>query len=181
MDFLHEGVPKLTIPARWVPPVFSLPSHPAAPDLTPALLGLLARLNLCSDEITARGYDHEVKGLTVVKPWVGARADVPAEGTVLLVRHDTLQGYVLSEAVHPFLSDLDGHAMARWCVDLAVRRQLCAGARLDRIALLDNFCWPDPVLSEGMTALKAASRAHVPRPVRACVAYGAPLISGRIP
>jgi phosphoribosylformylglycinamidine synthase len=182
MDFLHEGVPKLTIPARWVPPVFSLPSHPAAPDLTPALLGLLARLNLCSDEITARGYDHEVKGLTVVKPWVGARADVPAEGTVLLVRHDTLQGYVLSEAVHPFLSDLDGHAMARWCVDLAVRRQLCAGARLDRIALLDNFCWPDPVLSEGTPdgPLKAAQLVRTCRGLyEACVAYGTPLISGK--
>ena len=182
MDFLHDGVPKLTIPARWVPPFFSSPPRPSPEDLSPALLGMLARLNLCSDEDTARAYDHEVKGLTVVKPWVGMRADVPAEGTVLLVRHDTCQGYVLSEAVHPFLSDLDAHAMARWCVDLAVRRQLCAGARLDRIALLDNFCWPDPVLSEGTPdgPLKAAQLVRACRGLyEACVAYGTPLISGK--
>jgi phosphoribosylformylglycinamidine synthase len=182
MEFLHEGVPKLTIPARWEPPTFPSPSGPAPKDLSPALLGMLARLNLCSDEDTARAYDHEVKGLTVVKPWVGVRADVPAEGTVLLVRHDTRRGYVLSEGVHPFLSDLDTHAMARWCVDLAVRRQLCAGARLDRIALLDNFCWPDPVLSEGTPdgPYKAAQLVRACRGLyEACLAYGAPLISGK--
>ncbi|HET9298557.1 MAG TPA: AIR synthase-related protein [Candidatus Polarisedimenticolaceae bacterium] len=182
MDFLHEGVPKLTIPARWVPPTFPSPAGPTPRDLGPALLGMLARLNLCSDEETARAYDHEVKGLTVVKPWVGVRADVAAEGTVLLVRHGTQRGYVLSEGVHPFLSDLDAHAMARWCVDLAVRKQLCAGARLDRIALLDNFCWPDPVLSEGTPdgPFKAAQLVRACRGLyEACVAYGAPLISGK--
>jgi phosphoribosylformylglycinamidine synthase len=182
MDFLHEGVPRLTIPARWEPPVFPAPPDPAPEDLTPALLGMLSRLNLCSGERTARGYDHEVKGLTVVKPWIGVGADVPAEGTVLLVRHDSLRGYVLSEAVHPFLSDLDTHAMAGWCVDLAVRRQLCAGARLDRIALLDNFCWPDPVLSEGTPdgPYKAAQLVRACRGLyEACVAYGTPLISGK--
>jgi phosphoribosylformylglycinamidine synthase II len=182
MDFLHDGVPKLTIPARWEPPSFPAPPGPPPADLTDALLEMLSRPNLCSGEETARGYDHEVKGLTVVKPWVGARADVPAEGTVLLVRHDTLRGYVLSEAVHPFLSDLDPAAMARWCVDLAVRRQLCAGARADRIALLDNFCWPDPVLSAGTPdgPYKAAQLVRACRGLHeACVAYGTPLISGK--
>jgi phosphoribosylformylglycinamidine synthase len=182
MDFLHEGVPKLTIPARWEAPVFPGPPGPPPVNLTTVLLGMLSRFNLCSDEDTARHYDHEVKGLTVVKPWVGARADVPAEGTVLLVRHDSLRGYVLSEAVNPFLSDLDTHAMAAWCVDLAVRRQLCAGARLDRIALLDNFCWPDPVQSAGTPdgAYKAAQLVRACRGLYgACVAYDTPLISGK--
>ena len=118
----------------------------------------------------------------MVKPGVGVHADVPAEGTVLLVRHDSRRGYVLSEGVHPFLSDLDAHAMARWCVDLAVRKQLCAGARPDRIALLDNFCWPDPVLSAGTPdgPLKAAQLVRACRGLyEACVTYGTPLVSGK--
>jgi phosphoribosylformylglycinamidine synthase II len=182
MEFLHEGVPRLTLPARWAPPSFPGPAGPPPADLTRVLLGLLGRLNLAADEETARHYDHEVKGLTVVKPWVGVGGDVPAEGTVFLVRHDTARGYVLSEAVHPFLSDLDTHAMARWCVDLAVRRQLAAGARWGRIALLDNFCWPDPVESEATPdgAYKAAQLVRACRGLyEACVAYATPLISGK--
>jgi phosphoribosylformylglycinamidine synthase len=72
--------------------------------------------------------------------------------------------------------------MARSVVDLAIRRQLCAGASLDRIALLDNFCWPDPVQSEQ----NRDGSQKLAQLVRACrglyevaVAYGAPLISGK--
>ena len=83
----------------------------------------------------------------MVKPYVGVERDVPAEATVFLARHGSWRGLVLSEGVNPFLSDLDTEAMAAGVVDEAVRRQLCAGARLDRIAALDNFCWPDPVSS----------------------------------
>ena len=33
-------------------------------------------------------------------------------------------------------------------IDEAVRRVIAVGGDLDRIAILDNFCWPDPVESE---------------------------------
>ena len=72
--------------------------------------------------------------------------------------------------------------MAMAVVDLAVRRQLCAGARGDRIAALDNFCWPDPVESS-QTPDGAYKLAQL---VRACRGlhdttcdYGTPLISGK--
>lgn len=181
MEFLHGGCPDLRLVARWRPPTFAEPTSRAR-NLTRTLGEMLGRLNLASNELVARHYDHQVKGLTVVKPWVGAAADVPAEATVFLARHGSLRGYVLSEGVNPFLSDLDTRAMAAAAVDEAVRRQLCAGARFDRIAALDNFCWPDPVRS-----------AHTPdgeyklaQLVRACKglydtcrAYGVPLISGK--
>lgn len=182
MGFLHEGDPDLDLVARWQPPRFDEPTSRPPGDLGAVVVAMARRLNLASDETNARHYDHEVKGLTVVKPWTGAGADVPAEATVFLARHGSLRGFVLSEGVNPFLSDLDTEAMARAAVDEAVRRQLCAGARLDRIALLDNFCWPDPVASAANPdgAYKAAQL------VRACrglhdlaVAYGTPLISGK--
>jgi phosphoribosylformylglycinamidine synthase II len=181
MSFLHDA-PDLNLTARWEPKVHPEPTDAAPTDLSQVLRELVSRLNVCSNEAVARHYDHEVKGLTVIKPFVGVNANVPGEASVFLLRHGSMKGYVLSEGVNPFYSDIDTHAMARAVVDLAVRRQLAAGARLDRIALLDNFCWPDPEASpenpdgaHKMAGLVRACRGLY----EAAVAYKAPLISGK--
>jgi phosphoribosylformylglycinamidine synthase len=182
MEFLHEGAPDLDLVARWTPPEFAEPPEPRDDDLGAALIGMLRRLNVGSGESKARHYDHEVKGLTVVRPFVGVGRDIPAEGTVFMARHGSTRGFVLSEGINPFYSDIDTHAMAMAVVDLAVRRQLCAGARLDRISLLDNFCWPDPVRSETTPdgAYKMAQHVRACRCLHeATQAYGTPLISGK--
>jgi phosphoribosylformylglycinamidine synthase len=182
MEFLHEGDPDLDLPAVWEPKAFAEPDGPAPTDLNAALVAMLGRLNLASNETKARHYDHEVKALTVVKPWVGAGADVPAEATVFLLRHGAKRGYVLSEGVNPFFSDIDTYAMAQAVLDEAVRKQLCAGALLDRIAALDNFCWPDPVLSDA-TPDGAYKMAQLVRACRGLYdlarAYRTPLVSGK--
>jgi phosphoribosylformylglycinamidine synthase len=182
MEFLHEGDPDLDLPAVWEPKIFAEPEGPAPTDLGATLVAMLGRLNLASNEAKARHYDHEVKALTVVKPWVGAGADVPAEATVFLLRHGGKRGYVLSEGVNPFFSDIDTYAMAQAVLDEAVRKQLCAGARLDRIAALDNFCWPDPVLSDA-TPDGAYKMAQLVRACRGLYdlarAYLTPLVSGK--
>ena len=181
MDFLHNGAPEMILSARWTPQSFSEPSRRPT-DHNKSLLGLLARLNITSNESKARHYDHEVKGLAVIKPWIGVHSDVPAEATVSLARHGSFRGMVLSEGINPFLSDLDTYSMAATAVDEAIRRQLCAGARFDRIAALDNFCWPDPVQS----AATPDGEYKLAQLVRACEAlydhcltYGVPLISGK--
>ncbi|MEZ4224448.1 MAG: AIR synthase-related protein [Polyangiaceae bacterium] len=182
MSFLHEGNPRLEINARHEVRRHDEPTLDETEDLGHTLLALLERHGLASNETLARKYDHEVKALTAVKPWVGEGRDVPAEASVLLVRHDSLRGYVLAEGVNPFLSDIDAYAMATNVVDLAVRRVLCAGAPMAGIALLDNFCWPDPVASAKNPdgAYKAAQLVRACRGLYdACVAYGAPLISGK--
>ena len=114
---------------------------------------------------------------------VGVAATCPPRPRCSLASHDSpLRGFVLSEGVNPYYSDIDTHAMAAAVVDEAVRRQLCAGARLDRIALLDNFCWPDPVQSEG-TPDGAYKLAQLVRACRGLYettrAYDTPLISGK--
>ncbi len=182
MRFLHEGVPDLDLVARWTQPRFTDPPPRGEGDLNLVLEEMVRRLNLCSGEAKARHYDHEVKGLTVVKPFVGLRADVPAEATVFLARHGVAHGFVLSEGVNPFYSDLDPRAMAAAVLDEAVRRQVCAGAKLDRIAVLDNFCWPDPVEAPGNPdgAYKLAQLVRACQGLRDLVrAYGTPLISGK--
>jgi len=98
------------------------------------------------------------------------------------VRHHRPEGVVLAEGIHPHYSDLDTYQMATAAVDEGVRRALCAGARLDRLSALDNFCWPDPVLSPKNPdgAHKLAQLVRACEGLRdACETYGAPLISGK--
>src|SRR5690606_35724058 len=138
--------------------------------------------NLASSVDRARRYDHEVKGLSVIKPLVGRRGDVPATATVMRCRHGRPEGVVLGEGIHPCFADLDAEAMAHAAVDEGVRRVLCAGARWDRLAALDNFCWPDPVQSARTPdgEHKLAQLVYCCRGLRAaCEAYGVPLISGK--
>jgi phosphoribosylformylglycinamidine synthase len=186
MEFLHEGDPEMRIVAEWKEPSpapFPASPVPAAAEGNALARAFLARDNVRSSEDLHRTYDHEVKALTVVKPWIGAHRDVPADAAVLQIAHDGGHvGYALGEAVFPTYSDQDAHAMAQAGVDLAVRRVLSAGARIDRIALLDNYCWPDPL--EGPknpdARHKAAQLVRASRGLsEICRAYGTPLISGK--
>jgi phosphoribosylformylglycinamidine synthase len=100
-----------------------------------------------------------------------------------MIAHDALpHGYAISEAAFPTYSDLDAHAMAQAGVDLAVRRVIASGGRADRIAALDNYCWPDPLPgpSNPDAAQKAAQLVRASRGLsEICRAYGVPLISGK--
>ncbi|MDI1443071.1 AIR synthase-related protein [Polyangium sp. 6x1] len=188
LAFLHGGLPKVVRSARWSPPARTLATAAdrekalAARPVADLVVSMLAQPNIRSGERYARHYDHEVKGLAVVKPFVGVSRDVPATATVMRVRHGRDEGVVLGEGIHPHYSDLDAHAMALACADEGVRRVLSAGARIDRMAALDNFCWPDPIKSattpDGEHKLAQLVRACEGL-YEACVAYGLPLISGK--
>lgn len=185
MDFLHHGLPEMKLTARWHPVTIAEPeprTPSGAEQGSDEAKSFLSRHNLRSSEDLCRVYDHEVKGLTVVKPWVGVHRDVPSDATVFQIDHETWRGYALAEGIFPTYSDIDAHAMAQAGVDQAVRRLIAAGARPDRIAALDNFCWPDPL--PGPTNPDAEHKlAQLVRASRglweACTAYGVPLISGK--
>ena len=149
LDFLHDGCPRMTLEARWQPPQIPAPGATAQglaqPDADRSCSG---RLNVCSREFKSRQYDGEVKGLSVVKPFVGVHSDVPSDATVMRVEHGCREGIILAEGINPFYSDLDTYHMMASVIDEAVRRVISVGGRLGQIAGLDNFCWPDPVLSE---------------------------------
>lgn len=188
LEFMHEGVPLPTLDARWSPParpasdIAGARAKLAEVDASATLIAMLGRSNQAASSERTRHYDHEVKGLSVIKPRIGRRGDVASTATVMRVRHGRDEGVVLGEGIHPWYSDFDTDAMARACVDEGVRRVLCAGAQPDRLAALDNFCWPDPIVS----AKTPDGRHKLAQLVRcceglyaACVAYGVPLISGK--
>ena len=184
MEFLHDGNPKLFIKARWTPPRHAEPppSFWASRDLKADALELLSALNICSKESWVRQYDHEVQGMSVIKPFVGERADGPSDAAVIRPLYDRKQGLAISHGIVPRYSDIDTYHMTACAIDEAVRNMVAVGARPGTIAGLDNFCWPDPVESEA-TPDGQYKMAQLVRSNQAlydyCVAYSLPLISGK--
>jgi phosphoribosylformylglycinamidine synthase subunit PurSL len=182
LNFLHDGVPRMTLEARWDPPQIPAPKSQRKGSRNRILINLLSSLNVCSREFKSRQYDGEVKGLSIVKPFVGVNSDVPSDATVMLVEHGCRQGIILAEGINPFYSDLDTYHMMASVIDEAVRRIISVGGRLDQIAGLDNFCWPDPVVSE-KTPDGAYKMAQLVRANKALydvtTAYRVPPISGK--
>jgi len=183
MDFLYDSCPILHLEAKWRPPAMAgAKLHLPGKNRNALLCDLLSDLNICSKEFKSRQYDGEVKGLSVVKPFIGVMCDAPADATVMRVEYGSNAGIVLAEGINPFYSDLDAYHMASSVIDEAVRRVVSAGGNFDRIAGLDNFCWPDPVLSEktpdGLHKLAQLVRANKAL-YNVTTAYGVPCISGK--
>ena len=189
LDFLHDGLPQMVIPASWPGTHGPVPHGPVphgpvphGPDAHARLLSLLSDPNIGSKEHLVRQYDHEVQGASVIKPHCGVHADAPSDGAVLMPRFDSTRGITVTHGICPRRGDVDTYDMAAAAVDEAVRAHVALGGDPDRMAALDNFCWPDPVLSE-TTPDGPFKMAQLVRACRgladACIAYRLPLISGK--
>ncbi|MFA6327917.1 MAG: AIR synthase-related protein [Candidatus Micrarchaeia archaeon] len=182
MQFLHKGVPQLQLEAELRTLKLSEPALPENQNLGAVLISLLSRPNICSKEYIIRQYDHEVQGSSVIKPLCGVKADGPSDAGVVAPLLGRKEGLVVSNGICARYSDIDAYQMAANAVDEAVRNYVSAGGSLDRLTLLDNFCWCDPIASPDnpdgrhrLAQLVASCRGLYD----ACLAYGAPLISGK--
>ncbi len=175
-DFLFRSMPQRTLAASIVrsSPV-AVPPAPSA-DPGTLLLRLLAHPNIATKAATIRIYDHEVQGGTVVKPLTGAENDGPSDACVLKpLCASGARGIVLSNGINPEFGKRDPYHMAVSVIDEAIRNAVAVGANPERIALLDNFCWGDPLRPEAMGELVQAARGcH-----DAAVHYRTPFISGK--
>jgi len=187
IDFLHDGVPQLQLESEWhtpTPELFTPESIPLSEQAghSPLLLRMLARPNIASKETWVRQYDHEVIAQTVIKPFVGVERDGPGDAGVIAPIHGDPRGLVISCGIAPRYSDLDAGAMAAASIDEAVRNAVCAGINVDKMAGLDNFCWPDSIESvktpDGKFKLAQLVRANRELE-RVCRAYKLPCVSGK--
>ena len=182
MAFLHEGVPQLRIPARWVPPLLEEPTLATPDDYVATIKALLGRLNICSKESVVRRYDHEVQAGTVVKPLTGVVNDGPSDAAVIKPLPDSCEGVVVAHGICPRYSDIDTYHMTANAIDEALRNYVAVGGNIDHVAGLDNFCWCDPVKSD-KTPDGEYKAAQLVRSNQAlldyCLAFGVPLISGK--
>ncbi len=182
MEFLHEGVPQMVIPAKWQPQVLSEPEFGQPQDLNGELKKLLGRLNICSKESVVRRYDHEVQAGTVIKPLVGVANDGPSDAAVFRPLLDSFEGVVVSHGICPSYSDIDTYHMMASAIDEGLRNYIAVGGDIEHVAGLDNFCWCDPVKSEKTPdgEYKAAQLVRANKALYDyCVAFGVPLISGK--
>jgi phosphoribosylformylglycinamidine synthase len=182
VEFMHEGLPPMELPAKWTPPRHEEPVIESKGEYTGELLALLSSLNVCSKESVVRRYDHEVQGGSVVKPFTGVANDGPSDAAVVRPILDSFEGVVVGHGICPRYSDIDTYHMTANAIDEALRNYVAVGGSLDMVAGLDNFCWCDPVLSE-KTPDGPYKMAQLVRSNQAlydvCLAYSIPLISGK--
>jgi phosphoribosylformylglycinamidine synthase II len=175
MDFLHNGVPKYSRKAVWTPPKLAEPSVPEKDNYNYELLKILSSYNVASKEWIIRQYDHEVQGGSVVKPLTGIHNDGPSDAAVIQPKLNSNRGLAISCGMNPLYGDIDPYWMALAGIEEAIRNLVCVGGRLDRVALLDNFCWGDCTRPETFGPLVRASQACY----NGAMAFEAPFISGK--
>ena len=182
IEFLHDGVPQLQLESEWTPPQVEAFIPPQAANHADLMLRMLARPNIASKETWVRQYDHEVIAQTAIKPFVGVKRDGPGDAGLIAPIHGDPHGLVISCGIAPRYSDIDAGAMAAASIDEAVRNAVCAGVDVDKIAGLDNFCWPDSIESvktpDGRFKLAQLVRANRELE-RVCRAYRLPCVSGK--
>lgn len=174
MAFVHDGRPQRQLAAEWATPAAPA-AAPAPADLTQELKRLLAHPNIASKEPIIRTYDHEVGGRTVVKPLVGVERSGPGDAAVLRPLPASPEGFALASGINPRYGEVDPYWMALAVVDEALRNVVAVGGDPRRAAVLDNFCWGDPRLTDRMAGLVRA----VAGCYDAALAYGTPFISGK--
>ena len=182
IEFLHEGVPQLQLESEWTPPQVAAFVAPDDANHSELMIDMLARPNIASKETWVRQYDHEVIAQTAIKPFVGVKRDGPGDAGLIAPIHGDPHGIVISCGIAPRYSDIDAGAMAAASIDEAVRNAVCAGVDVDKIAGLDNFCWPDSIESvktpDGKFKLAQLVRANRELE-RICRAYRLPCVSGK--
>ncbi|HEY6410573.1 MAG TPA: AIR synthase-related protein, partial [Ktedonobacteraceae bacterium] len=84
-------------------------------------------------------------------------------------------GVILSNGINPLYGKIDPYHMAINAVDEALRNLTAVGGDIERVSILDNFCWGNPTdpIQLGMLV----------RAVKGCydaaIGYGTPFISGK--
>ncbi len=186
MEFLHEGLPRKNLEATWRHRYFEEPNFCEPEDFNVVLKEMLGRLNICSIEKKLRQYDHEVKGLSIVKLLVGKERDTPNDATVSLLEYGSSEALIIAEGICPQYSDIDTYHMAQSAMDEAIRRIIASGGKLpdkdNMLCVLDNFSWCDPEPSE----TNPDATYKMAQLVRACKGlyeyatyFGIPFISGK--
>ncbi len=184
MEFLHEGIPMPVREAVWRPKARRHEGTEArretgSSEIRDTLLRLLADPSIASKRWIVRQYDHEVQGNTIIKPLVGPGGIGPGDATVIQPVPGSKQGLAIACGMATAAGDParggDPYLMALAAVDECVRNLVCVGADPDRIAILDNFCWPGCDKPENLASLVRAAIGCYD----AAKAYRTPFISGK--
>lgn len=177
MDFLHNGMPKVWRDAMWQTPEHRAVPKPENPprDANETLLAILASPNVCSKEWIVRQYDHEVQGMSAIKPFTGPGRDGPSDAAAIVPHLGGAEAVVVSNGLNTRYGDVDPYWMALSNIDEALRNYVCTGGDIEHCAILDNFSWGNCAKPDRLGALVRACYACL----HGARAYGTPFISGK--
>ena len=175
MGFLHDGIPQLQREAVWEPTRHPEPDFAEPLNLNEPLLKILSSWNVCSKEWVIRQYDHEVQGGSVLKPLVGKHNDGPGDAAIIQPVLGSPKGVIIANGINPGYADIDPYWMAASAIDEVLRQIIAVGGDLNRVALLDNFCWGSASRPEMLGALVRAAQACYDM----SIVYETPFISGK--
>jgi phosphoribosylformylglycinamidine synthase len=190
LHFLHESLPVMKLRACFEGPQSGRgwgeeELGPLPQDLKSMLLEILATDNVRSKEALVRQYDHEVLGATVQTPFYGPMQQGPSDAAVIsLAPYGGLEqnAIAISCGLNPKLAHYDTYLMAENAVDEAIRNIVACGASPHELVLVDNFCWPDPLVSadnpDGAHKLGQLVRCAAGL-YDAAVSFRAPFVSGK--
>lgn len=173
MEFLHNGLPQRHLKTK-KPSKSYIRSSQNKNFNSSLLINLLQNLNVTSWEFISRQYDHEVQAGSVLKPLQG-RGKVNGDVSIVRPVLSSNSAVALSQALYPELTEADPYKAAALTIDQAVRNLVVVGVPLEKIALLDNFCWCSSNEPERLWQLKETARACYDT----AVYYGTPFISGK--
>ncbi len=151
LNFLHNGLPQKKMEALYEKVPLNEPEEIKPADHNQILQQLLSSLNICSRENIIRRYDHEVKGLSVIKSLMGKSRTAPQDAAVMRIDYETDEGIAVSNGIMPKFGDIDPYAMSCGAFDEAVRQIIAVGGSLPNLkenddvfwTVNDNFCVPD--------------------------------------
>jgi len=184
MEFLHNGLPKrkfsLTYEIKEVKQ--KKKNIVVKQPLEKIFYEVISHPNVASKEWVIRQYDHEVQGNTILKPLCGhpqTNFYSPQDAAVIYPfnikgLNNTKKAVAISCGIKPSLSKISIERMTEYVIDEAIRNLICVGAKIEKIFLLDNFCW-------GQLNKKNLAELFMSCEVAKNVAYkfGAPFISGK--
>ncbi len=175
MEFLHHGLPQMSREAVWEQQRYAESDFATPADLGQVLLSILGSWNVCSKEWVIRQYDHEVQGGSVLKPLVGKNNDGPGDAAIIRPVLDSKMGVIVSNGINSKYGEIDPYWMAASAIDEALRQIVAVGGNLNKVALLDNFCWGNTDDPKMLGALVRAAQACYDM----AIIYETPFISGK--
>ena len=191
LDFLHNQDIDLKLKGHYTPQFersfwhgkdlrTTIPS-----ELSKIIKDILSTPNVRSKKQYISQYDQEVKSSTLLKTFDGKKYNTPNDASVVWLAQyggEEDNAISISCGLTPKLSYFDTYLMAKHSVDEAIRNLISVGVDPEHMAILDNFCWADPIESPK----NPQAQYRTAQLVRACeglyqaaMDYSTPLISGK--
>lgn len=158
MKFLHDGLPIRPMKTTPVKNIFKEPIILQQKNLNDILLKMMQRLNVTGFEFISKQYDHEVQANSVIKPLQG-KGKINGETSVIKPIFKSSHAVAISQGLYPSYSEIDCYQMAGASIDTAIRNLVATGVDVNKIFLLDNFCWCSSNDPQRLYQLKKAAQA----------------------